>query len=55
MKDKKITNSKNIHDEQRKYMLWLHCVEGVSDVNKQKLMDFFKAPRELYECERKIQ
>ncbi len=53
MKDKKITNSKNIHDEQRKYMLWLHCVEGVSDVKKQKLMDFFKAPREVYECDRK--
>ena len=26
---------------------------GVSDVKKQKLMDFFKAPREVYECDRK--
>lgn len=55
MEDKKITENKEKYSEQRKYMLWLHCVEGLADIKKRRLMEFFKASREIYECdERKL-
>lgn len=53
MEYKKITNNKDTNEEQRKYMLWLHCATGISDIKKRKLMEFFKVPREIYECDEK--
>ena len=53
MENKKIINNKKTDREQRKYLLWLHLVEGLSDIKKRKLMEFFKFPREVYECDKK--
>lgn len=53
MEKNKITNNSKTNHEQRKYRLWLHCIEGISDTKKRRLMDFFEAPREIYESDEK--
>lgn len=51
--DNKIKKNRATYDEQRKYRLWLHCVERITDTKKRKLVDFFKTPRAIYESEGK--
>lgn len=53
MEDKKLSDKKEINNEQRNYRLWFHCTEGINLTKKRKLLEFFKSTEEIYKCSAK--
>lgn len=42
-----------INVEEKIYWIWLSLIKGLGSIKKQKLLDFYKTPREIYEAKQK--